>query len=354
MKNNRLFMDVHILQSLPPSNVNRDDTGSPKSAQYGGVKRARVSSQSWKRAMRKYFYENTENELLGKRTYEVGKYIAEKVVEIDPSLEKTALKLVIKSLKDVITLNKEGKTSALFFIGNAQAKQIAQYCVDGKEDKQFLMDIFKNNTAIDVALFGRMLAGKNEFTIEASSQVAHAISTHSIETEYDYFTAVDEINEENSTGAGMIGTIEFNSATYYRYANIAIHDFINQIKSKEDALNAIGLYLKAFALSLPSGKINTFANDTIPGMIIITFRDDRPVNLVSGFENPVSSKEGYLVKSQERLIKEFNKISKMVNKPKSTFVLDMNNINVEDLDSISEDNLNDLVSDIKNVLDDYM
>lgn len=354
MEKSRLFMDIHVLQTLPPSNVNRDDTGSPKSAQYGGVKRARVSSQSWKRAMRKYFYDNTERELLGKRTYEVGKYIAEKVVEIDPSLEQSALKLVIDSLKGVINLKNDGTTSALFFIGNSQAKQIAQYCVDGSTDNKLLIDTLKNNTAIDVALFGRMLAGKNDFTIEASSQVAHAISTHAIETEFDYFTAVDEINEENSTGAGMIGTIEFNSATYYRYANIAIHEFINQIKNKEDAIDAIALYVKAFALSLPSGKINTFANDTIPGMIIITFRDDRPVNLVSGFENPVSSKEGYLVKSQERLIKEFNKMSKMLNKPKSTFVLDINNVNIEELDSIREDNLNDLLADIKDVLDNYM
>ena len=117
----------------------------------------------------------------------------------------------------------------------------------------------------------------------------------------------------------MLGTVEFNSSTLYRYANVAIHELSKQLGNKESLENSLSLFIEAFAKSLPTGKVNTFANQTLPQTLIVTVRSDRPVNLVSAFEEPVKSIEGYVTKSIDKLAKEFIKVEKFVDTPLMTF-----------------------------------
>lgn len=351
MSNNRLFLDIHAIQTLPPSNINRDDTGSPKTCQYGGVKRSRVSSQSWKRAMRTYFYEQSEQENVGVRTKDIVQFVANKIIEIDSSKTDEAFDLAEKVIKAAGINTKDGKAKALFFLGDIQAKELAEAAIDNNNDKKYLQKILKDNPAIDIALFGRMVADDPRLNEDASSQVAHAISTHSVDTEFDFFTAVDDLAPEENAGAGMLGTVEFNSSTLYRYANVAIHELYKQLENEEAVLNTAKLFVKSFANSLPTGKINTFANQTLPQFIMVSIRVDRPVNLVSAFEDPIKSNDGYLEKSTRALVKEYEKVQKIVNEPLRTFVLDINDLDISTNDIENKNSLNDLLESLDNFLD---
>lgn len=351
MINNRLFLDVHAIQTLPPSNINRDDTGSPKTCQYGGVKRARVSSQSWKRAMRTYFYEQSEQENVGVRTKDIVQFVADKIIEIDYSKEEEAFSLAEKVINDAGVKTKDGKAKALFFLGDSQAKELAKAAIEGNNDKKYLQEVLRHNPAVDIALFGRMVADDPSLNEDASSQVAHAISTHSVDTEFDFFTAVDDLAPEENAGAGMLGTVEFNSSTLYRYANVAIHELYKQLENKEATLNTSKLFVKSFANSLPTGKVNTFANQTLPQFVMVTLREDRPVNLVSAFEDPIRSNEGYVEKSVNALINENKKVEKFVNKAQKTYILDLNSYNLSADEIENENSLNELIDDLGNFLD---
>lgn len=318
---NRFFLDIHAIQILPPSNVNRDDTGSPKTAVYGGVTRARVSSQSWKRAMRKYFLEKAEKDM-GVRTVHVSKYVADFIREKDPSIsEEDALKKAEKTLNLAGLSTTKGDAKALFFIGKKQAEELADAAVAGKKDKDTLSEILQSDPAIDIALFGRMVADSKELNEDASAQVAHAISTHSVQTEFDYYNAVDDLRPEDQSGAAMLGNIEFNSSTLYRYANVAVHELVKQLGDKEKAINTVNLFIEAFAISMPTGKSNTFANQTLPQLLMINIRQDRPVSLVTAFENPVKANGGNTEPSIERLLEEEKKVEKFVEKPVCSFIV---------------------------------
>lgn len=318
MNKNRLYLDIHAIQTLPPSNVNRDDTGSPKTARYGGVTRARVSSQAWKKVMRDYFRVFGPEAGVGIRTKKVPEYVAQKICEKDSSVSMDdAMKKaedVLKAMK--LKPNKDGELDALFFLGKKQAEHLAEAALAGEKDKTVLDKILKESPEIDIALFGRMVADDPMINEDASSQVAHAISTHEVRTEYDYFTGKDDIASVDQAGASMVGTIEFNSSTLYRYANVGIHEFLHQMgDQKEDIIQALRLYIEAFALSMPTGKSNSFANQTVPQAILVTLRDDRPVSLVSAFEDPVKAKDGYTAASIHRLFAETTRVEKFVHKP---------------------------------------
>lgn len=326
MKNNRrLFLDVHAIQTVPPSNINRDDTGSPKTAQYGGVTRARVSSQSWKKAIRQYFLEHGEMNNVGIRSLEVVRYIAEKIVCIDESINsETAMKLAKKVLNAAgVSTTKEQKTKALFFMSSKQADKLAQAAIAGETARAELQESLKSDPAIDIALFGRMVADDPKLNEDASSQVAHAISTHEVQTEFDFFTATDDFSSANDAGAGMLGTIEYNSSTLYRYANVAVHEFSRQIGDRVSVVDALKLFVEAFVKSMPTGKINTFANQTLPQALLICLRGGRPINLVSAFERPLRSTEGYVEQSIRQLKNEYESVLQWVDKPLYTFSLGM-------------------------------
>lgn len=319
---NRLFLDVHAVQTLPPSNINRDDTGSPKTAMYGGARRSRVSSQSWKRAIRRYFEDHGGEAKVGVRTLEIVRYLADKIQAIDPAKSDQEAMLLAES-----TINAAGvktdkqRAKALFFIGHRQAEELAAAALAGMDDKKSLQAILKDNPSIDLALFGRMVADDPSLNEDASAQVAHAISTHAVQSEFDFYTAVDDKRPEDNAGASMLDTIEFNSSTLYRYANVAVHELLHQLGDKEATVNALRLFVEAFANSMPTGKATSFAQQTLPQAVIVSLRSDRPVNLVSAFERPVRSRDGYVFESLRRLHDEYGKVEGFVKAPLLTLYL---------------------------------
>ncbi len=293
----RLYVDINVIQTMPPNCANRDDTGSPKTCMYGGVRRARVSSQSWKRATREYFRGRVDESMLSVRTMKIVQMVADCIRAKDQSIsEEDALSKAVDVLEKagVKTKSKakKGETAvpesqALFFMGNKQAMNLAELAIQGGYDKKTVEEALNKGFGIDIALFGRMVADNPLLNADASAQVAHAISTHMVENEYDYFTAVDECSPEDNAGAGMIGTVEFNSSTLYRYATVAVHDLAGQLADGEATAMAVEEFVRAFILSMPTGKQNTFANRSVPYAVFIAVRGDQPVNLAPAFESPV-------------------------------------------------------------------
>lgn len=303
--NKRLYVDFHILQTVPPSCINRDDTGSPKTAVYGGVLRARVSSQAWKHAMRAAFAENTQLDV-GKRTKKAAELVKEQILVLDPELD-AADKLAKKALENAgIKFDEKSKkddtvTKALFFMSTAQAKALAELAVEGSADKKQYRDALKAAPSMDMALFGRMVADDPSLNYDAAAQVAHSISTHTVQNEFDYFTAVDDCAPEDNAGAGHLGTVEYNSATLYRYATVNVLELVRTLGAEQTA-QTVRAFGEAFIRSMPTGKQNSFANRTLPDAVYVTLRQDQPVNLSRAFEKPVrKSEEGYAEPSKVAL-----------------------------------------------------
>lgn len=299
MKNN-LYLDIHVLQNVPPSCINRDDTGSPKTAKYGGVVRARVSSQSWKHEMRKMFREILSKEEVGIRTKKVVQMLVDVMKEIDGNIgDEEADKLALNALGNAgIKIDKDGASPVLMFFSAAQARALANLAINGSKDKKEYQNVLKESPSIDMALFGRMVAADPSLNFDAAAQVAHAISTHAVHNEYDYFTAVDDLNQDEESGAGHLGTVEFNSSTLYRYATINIAELQKHLGLQTDT--AVKCFAQAFIKTMPTGKQNTFANRTLPDYVYVALRTDQPVNLVGAFEKPVSGKNGYLEESENK------------------------------------------------------
>ena len=327
------FLDVHVLQTVPPSNINRDDSGSPKTATYGGTLRARVSSQAWKRAVRLAFIADPEmTREAGRRTKKVPQVIADRFSdrcpELVPAADVIGLKAAAAMFKIKAAMPKEPKkgdadrpvTEYLLFLGDAQLERVTDTLASARDDLAAAgADEHKIESVISalgldrlgitghpgaVALFGRMIANSPDTNVDAACQVAHAISTHTIAPEFDYFTAVDDNPDPDSKGAGMIGTIEFNSATLYRYASISMRDLIANLDGETDrALNIALAFARAFITAMPSGKRSTFANNTRPDFVLLTIRHDQPVSLVGAFEKPVRTEDGLVAESCARLVR---------------------------------------------------
>ncbi|WEV39899.1 type I-E CRISPR-associated protein Cas7/Cse4/CasC [Lactobacillus sp. ESL0681] len=351
MTNKNLYLDLNVLQTVPSSNLNRDDTGAPKTAMYGGAIRSRVSSQSWKKAMRDFFRE--ESIATGTRTKEIAKFLAQKIMNLDNSLnEKKAMDKSATILKaaGIKANKKDNKTNALLLVSPGQIEKLAQYALshdtfDDKDDKKEIKTILQEDNSLDLALFGRMVADNPELNVDASAQVAHAISTHEIVPEYDYFTALDDLQSDDNAGAAMLGTIEYNSSTLYRYANVNVKDLAKNL-GDNDAVASIADFIKAFVLSMPTGKQNTFANKTLPSYVMLTVRTDTPVNLVSAFEKPVATKGGYVQKSIEKLETEYKEANQMVEQPMLNVILTNKATELAD----QTNNLSDLIEQVTTAL----
>lgn len=305
-----LVVDIHALHTVPPSLINRDDLGAPKSAIFGGVPRQRISSQSWKRAVRRYFEEEIDKSQVGLRSRELPKVITGKVLDLAPDFgEEKALdgvRALFKATgKDGIKLvekpaPKKGEeisgiqyptTGYLLFLSPHQIERAAKAIIEKngeKFTKAEAQEILDTQHSVDMAMFGRMLADAPAYNVDASVQVAHAISVHEAQPEFDYFTAVDDVVEDaEETGAGMIGTTQMMSSTLYRFATVNVDGLTKNLGDSEVARSATAMFVKAFAESMPTGKQNTFANNTLPELIYVAIRDTRSVSLVNAFETPI-------------------------------------------------------------------
>ena len=293
-----LFIDIHVLQTLPPSNPNRDDTGAPKSATFGGVRRMRISSQAIKRATRKDFKGKIADSNYGVRTKKIVELVARKISELRPDLDSRAVELAEMGLKSIgfklpkshgAKSEQELKESEfLVFLSLISVADADDPAAAFKELKP--RDLVDTNHSIDISLFGRMVAEPNSLNVDAACQVAHAIGVGAVENEYDYYTAGDDADER----ARMIGIIEFASATVYRYATINVDMLRENLGDDTVADRAIELFIDSFVRSMPTGKITTFANRTLPDAVLVQVRDDQPINMSGAFEDPiVADSKGY-------------------------------------------------------------
>ncbi|WP_329492939.1 type I-E CRISPR-associated protein Cas7/Cse4/CasC [Kitasatospora herbaricolor] len=317
----RLYIDLHILQTVPPANLNRDDNGNPKEAYFGGKRRSRVSSQAWKRATRLHFAQSRDQEDLATRTKRIAAQLAKRLTARTQLSPEDAERIAGALLKPMgITAGKKaGDTAYLLFFGRRQLENIVDLVTDtatdlaALDDKQLdeavkdlpVREQLQNGHPADVALFGRMVADIPGLNVDAATQVAHAISTHATELEFDYYTAVDDENTADETGAGMIGTIGFNSATLYRYATIGLHQLRDNLGEDKAALDAVDLFVDSFARAMPTGYANSFAHRTRPSLVAVVVRTDQPVNLVSAYEKAVPAGDGIVAASASRLAEEY-------------------------------------------------
>lgn len=362
----RTILDLHILQTVPPSNLNRDDTGSPKSAVYGGVRRSRVSSQAWKRATRRAFEHLLDPSELGVRTRRVAEVLGDHIRDLDPSIpeaerwalvEEVVKCAIDKGFKLEVPKRKSRKegdneepmapgaeaptSSYLVFFGQRQLRGLAELAVQGRADiKAFCKDrenrararrIATTRHSVDIALFGRMVANATDINVDAAVQVAHALSVHAVEIESDYYTAVDDHNTQADSGAGMIGAVDFNSATLYRYAALdvnALHDNLGQgldpAQSPHTPVRrAVEAFVHGFIASLPTGKVNTFGNHTLPDAVLIKLRTERPISYVRAFEEPVVAEgsSGHLRRACEKLAEHSDAVEAAYGKADGSWLL---------------------------------
>lgn len=335
------FIDIHVLQSVPPSNLNRDDMGSPKTAIFGGVRRARVSSQSWKRAARLAFREHLDPRNVGYRTTRLVDLITKRIETIDPTVDQDRAEALGAGVLSAMGLKQKAqraskkdpdeepgapRTEYLVFLSADQIDRLARLALDaegGTLDKKAVKAAANTDHSFDIALFGRMVADDATLNVDAAAQVAHALSTHVVDNEFDYYTAVDDENPREDTGAGMIGTIEFNSATLYRYTAINVDQLVENLGDHAAAGRAASAFVDAFVRSMPSGKRNTFANGTLPDCVVAVVRSDQPISMVGAFENPVSlSGGGWMEPSAAALANQFAAIDEAYgNGRRSTLVM---------------------------------
>lgn len=307
-----LFVEFHLIQNFAPSNLNRDDTGAPKDALFGGYRRARVSSQCFKRAIRLQARDKAAipAEFLGVRTKKLVQLIEARLADMGRQDARSRVEAALGAAS--LKVKEDGRTEYLLFLGEKEIEGFAalvnEYWDDlgtsapatekksKKETKasapaevqKRAKTLLDGGKAVDVALFGRMLADLPEVNQDAACQVAHAISTHRVEREFDYFTAVDDKGDPDESGAGMIGQVEFNSATFYRYAVIDVAKLVSNLQQDTAlALTGLSAFAKAIALAIPSGKQNTFAAHNPPAFVGVTLRTTSPINLANAFEKPV-------------------------------------------------------------------
>ncbi|WP_433264911.1 type I-E CRISPR-associated protein Cas7/Cse4/CasC [Actinosynnema sp. CS-041913] len=318
----RTIVDIHVIQTVPPSNINRDDTGSPKTAVYGGRRRARVSSQSWKRATRDAFGQLLDPDELGVRTKRVVELLAGEITRQDSGLAERSTQLAeivlnAAGIKTKVPRKEEAlpESGYLLFLSRRQIAALAELAVeaaraagDGKPEvnKQDARARADREHSVDVALFGRMVADATDLNVDAAAQVAHALSVHAVDNEYDYFTAVDDqknTSEAEDSGAGMIGTVEFNSSTLYRYATVDVDRLQDNLGDVKATRRAIEAFARAFVTSMPTGKQNTFANRTLPDAVLVVVRETQSINLVGAFEEAIGDDApgGRLIAAIERL-----------------------------------------------------
>ncbi|MBO4164268.1 type I-E CRISPR-associated protein Cas7/Cse4/CasC [Micromonospora antibiotica] len=340
-----MIIELHLLQSFPVSNLNRDDVGQPKTATFGGQVRGRISSQSLKRAARllfqRYGLAATETGVRTKRLVDKTALMLkeERGRDYDESVGVASSALL--ALGFGLDKRRNTLTEYLLFVGNQAVELLADYCdrdwnrlaadaaarakaaekkktdaADEKKskikpDKQTLEAagrILDASRVVDVALFGRMIADNKDFNVNASSQVAHAISTHAVVNEYDYYTAVDDLQPQDESGADMIGTVDFNSACYYRYANLHLDQLGTNLRGDTDLVaRATRAWLEAFIDAVPSGKQNSTAALTPPETLLVVVRDKGAWNLANAFLKPVTGHD-LMVTSTQELFGHFNRL----------------------------------------------
>jgi len=321
-------IELHMIQNFAPSCLNRDDTNSPKDCIFGGVRRARISSQCVKRAIRRHFREQgvLPPGNLAQRTKRLVEKVTERLVETGKAADQ-ARQVVQAALGALgLAVADDSQTQYLLFLSEVGMDEFAALCgqhwetlvqcvgpskpkADDQQSRrrsarkqkkaakdavpddlaQALGVLLDGGKAADLALFGRMLADLPRQNIDAACQVAHAISTHKVAMEMDFYTAVDDLKgPEEDAGAGMMGVIGYNAACFYRYAVLDWQQLLKNLGDDGDvARRTVEAFLRASAIAVPSGKQNTFAAHSRPDFILaIAHASGAPLSLANAFTRP--------------------------------------------------------------------
>ena len=304
-------LELHIIQPVPISCLNRDDLNSPKTAMIGGVQRARASKQSWARAIREMCAELTPELYKGERTKLIYTPLLEALQELGmpendavegaKAIADTIGKLDAKQTETI-------KVSTLFFMSPLEIKAMAKAYAESKDAKKAIrsIDASMRRDAADISLFGRMVASDHSLTVEAAAM---------FNNETDFFTAVDDLQSDDIAGAGMTGTTEFNSATYYRFAALNLDMLFDKAHLASLATSERKIVVKSFVESvikaMPAAKDKTMNAYTLPIYVLGVIRKKgHPVQLSNAFEEAVRAKDGmgYAARSEELLKAEYKKL----------------------------------------------
>lgn len=378
----KTLIEIHALQNFAPSNLNRDDTGAPKDALFGGTRRARVSSQCLKRAVRQHFTGLVEQATLVSndvafRTKRVLDALVKALLEKGRTEAEAAEKARLALAAMELSIKDDGKSEYLLFLGRREISNIASIIDEkwetitaseiadtkgkkpGKAKKQAAKNadpelkkaldrVFDGGKALDVALFGRMLADMPEKNQNAACQVAHAISTHAVEREFDFYTAVDDLKPEDTAGADMMGTVEFNSACFYRYAVVDWEKLVANLQNDTElAAKGLRAFLEGFVVAEPTGKQNTFAAHNPPEFVAVSVRrNTAPRNLANAFETAVRVKNDQSLtgKSAEALAQKAKVLHAAFGGMEKTFVLNLTETSLDGFGS-SATSLKELLDD---------
>jgi len=326
-----MLIELHLIQNFAPANLNRDDTGNPKDAEFGGVRRARISSQAFKRAIRLHpvFAQTTLVEP-AVRTRLIVRKLTEKLTAAGKPEEEASLIAAKIAEAYAGTMNGE-RTGVLLYLSKEEIETLSNGLLNNWEAalqaarnpndkasqntapftdlvKELSKETKNRTSAPDIALFGRMLADKPELNLDAACQVAHAISTHRVNMDLDFFTAVDDLQPSEESGAGMMGTTAFNSACFYRYIAIDWAQLVENLGGDKDlARKTVEGFLRAMLVAIPSGKQNAFAAQNPPDFVLAVRNAARvPRSLANAFETPIRpARDGGLVAPSIQALDEY-------------------------------------------------
>ena len=322
------LIELHLLQSFPVSCLNRDDVGSPKTAVFGGVNRARLSSQSLKRAIREFAQDNLPaSRFGGERTKLIVQPLADALNKhgiLDDKIALEHAKNIADKLAKLDAKAEDPKVGTLTFLApseiDAIASQVATLLQANPKSKDYekSIDKFCKQAGLldgaDIALFGRMVASLPSLTLEGAAMFSHALSTHKADNDLDFFSAVDDRKPKgDDAGAGMIGTLEFSSAVYYRYAALnldllADEDHLAKL-SVNERRQVVDAFIRATLMAVPGARKNSMNAHTLPGYVLGTFKSaGQPVQLINAFEEPVRAKSGLLAESTSALKQHYESL----------------------------------------------
>ncbi|MDO9567370.1 MAG: type I-E CRISPR-associated protein Cas7/Cse4/CasC [Candidatus Desulfaltia sp.] len=318
-------VEFHILQSFPVTCLNRDDVGAPKSAMVGGTSRARVSSQCWKRQVRLAIHEMGLPQ--GTRTKLIAKLIAAKCKELGATQEEAEkcgqkIERIFIKKSDVTDKGKKTKpeedsdtetstekTDTLLFLSPTEVTKIANALKekdfdpdalivqkDAKKQAKELAGLIGKprldyeTDGIDIALFGRMVAQAATMNIEAATSFAHAISTHRVSNEVEFFTALDDNKEDQ--GSAHMGSLEFNSATYYRYVSLDLGQLWTNLAGS-NMVESVEAFTKALFVAIPAARQTTMSGASPWDFARITVRKGQ--RLQAPFEKAIRPENGSIL-----------------------------------------------------------
>jgi len=329
-----MLIQIHTLQNYVPSNLNRDDSGSPKDAVFGGFVRGRISSQCLKRSIRRgdtspFRAEFEKDGLLGERTKQLPTIIQEELTAL--GADKATINDIVarvpeigrESSKDKRKDDSEdgeeesGADEAIDAVEEFTAADVTKQLIfldrktEARSMAERLLALYRKNAkgwakvkigeitkalgasiprSVDIAMFGRMTTSSAFKNVHASVQVAHALSTNTVKQEFDYYTAMDDLKPDSEPGADMIGDVEFNSSCYYKYCNVHWEGLIANLgKENSDVARRAALaLLEGFIFAQPTGKQNSFAAHNLPDFVLVEVSDKNlPVNYANAFLRPV-------------------------------------------------------------------